>query len=159
MTSKSAWTTPGYVAAFGTEINSLASGASVMSSIAFTNDTDLQQFMDLSAQCTIASTTITAGSSLSFFIPYLQQDGTTYGDGALVAGSPTATWSPLLDPIGGVPTVARAGVTAIVGDIGLVPIRPTAFRLVATNLILPATALAASGNAVAIKRYSQNLNA
>ena len=130
-----------------------------MSSIAFTNDTDLQQFMDLSAQCAITSTTITAGSSLSFFIAYLQADGTTYGDGALVAGTPQTSWSPLLDPIGGVPTVARAGVTAIVGDIGLIPIRPTGFRLVATNLILPAVALAASGNSVSIKRYAQNLNA
>jgi len=149
------WTSAAYAAAFGTELNSLASGASVMSSIAFANDTGLQQFMDLSAECTIASTTITAGSSLSFFIAYLQADGTTYGDGALTAGAQTASWSPLLDPIGGVPTVARAGVTAIVGDIGLVPIRPTGFRLVATNLILPATALAASGNAVSIKLYAQ----
>lgn len=146
-----------FQAAFlSTDLNSLAGGSAVMSSTAFNNSTGLDQFMDISFVGAITSTTLTAGAGLAFYLAVLQEDGSTYGDGRLTAGTQT-TYSPLFNPIGGIPIQAGT-VTVIAGAVTEIVIPPRAFRLVIQNNILPATALASSGNSCSISTYRQNTN-
>lgn len=152
-----------YMAAFGAEINSLAGGNSVLSSIIFDNSGAVNppdQWMDLSAVCAIASTALTAGAALSFWIAYLQGDGTTYGDGRIATASPGSTYIPTVNPVRGI-QIPAGTITAIIGDTGLIPIRPRKFKLVVANNLSAASppALAASGNAIYASFYRENLNA
>ena len=152
----------GFVAAFGaSDMNSLASLSSVMSTVIFDNTTGLDQFLDLSflGSFTAASNAVLTGSGMSFLMACVQQDGTTYGDGRLVAGTQAAVL-PLNDPLGGFPLIAGTFTNAagsIAGDFGYVPLRPRKFRLIASNYT--GFTLAASGNQAWISTYRQNMNA
>src|SRR5690348_448885 len=73
-----------YQLAFGSEIATLNTNFSVLSSVAaFDNTVALDEFLDISAVGTIASSNIAAGAALNFWLCPLQGDGTTYGDGRL----------------------------------------------------------------------------
>lgn len=138
------------------DLASLANLSSVMSSTAFNNATGLDQFMDISFVGAIASSTIAAGAGISLFLAILQGDGATYGDGRLTVGT-QAAYSPLLNPLGGLPIQIGTTITGIIGSvIGLV-IPPKSFRLVLQNNT--GFALAASGNMGYISTYRQNTNA
>jgi hypothetical protein len=152
-----------YMAAFGAEINSLAAGNSVMSSVIFDNSGAVNppdQWMDLSALCTIVSTALTGGAALSFWLAYLQGDGTTYGDGRVATASPGSAYIPAANPVRGI-QIPVGTVTAIIGDTGMIPIRPRKFKLIIANNLTAASApaLAASGNAIYASFYRENLNA
>jgi len=75
------------------DLNSLASGGCAVSTGAITNSTALDIYADVSAIVTVGGTT-TATSFLTLFVLPLQQDGTTYGDGAASSSSvqPVATY-------------------------------------------------------------------
>ena len=169
MTGTSAWVggalnagSLAYMSAFGAEINSLAAASSVISSVIFDNSGAVNppdQFMDISATVAFASNTITAGAALSFWIAYLQGDGSTYGDGRTATASPGAAYVPMLNPVRGIQIQAGTTITSATGDTGLIPIRPRKFKLIVMNNILNAIALASSGNSVWASFYRENLNA
>src|SRR5665213_445106 len=69
------WTT-----LFGTEINSLASGNSILSSVVVANgSTTLDMFMDVSFS--LGSVTTTGTPFLGLYLYPLNQDASSYGDG------------------------------------------------------------------------------
>jgi len=104
MASRTSWVAGnGQGLTWGTLINSadmasMTNGQTVLSSVtAIANGTNLDMFMDISAVLVIASNTIAAGASLGFWLYNLQEDGLTYGDGQLTAGTPaslTPAWVP-----------------------------------------------------------------
>ena len=129
-----------------------------MSGIAFDNTTALDQFMDISFVGAFASAqTVGAGAGIGMWLYTLAHDGTTYGSGRLVAGTQLA-FSPMLNPIGGIPLEPLAGVTTFAGsNLGLA-LPPEAFRLVLQNQT--GFAFAAGGAcSCQIKTYRQNTNA
>lgn len=77
------WTSGGlaasWTACFGTEVNSLASGDAIISSVAIDNTTNGDTHMDVSYA--ISSFTSGANAYLALFWYPLNQDGSTYGDG------------------------------------------------------------------------------
>ncbi|KWV54336.1 hypothetical protein AS156_00995 [Bradyrhizobium macuxiense] len=100
------------------DLASLANGSSVLSSVAdIANGTNLDQFMDLSVRCAIASSTIAAGANLALWLYALLDDGSTYGDGQLVAGT-QAVKTPVFAPCATIPLVAAASQTTLVGAAG-----------------------------------------
>jgi hypothetical protein len=167
MTARTAWaggTLDGangaYFAAFGSEINSLVTGDAVLSTLSFDNTVATlgtpDQFLDLSfVGAFAASETVGAGAGLSFFLYVLQEDGVTFGDGRLVAGTPLA-FQPLLGPMGGIP-VQTGTVTTFAGNICGFVIPPRKFGIVMQNNT--GFALAASGLSCSISTYRQNVNA
>lgn len=76
----SAYTTMGFTAA---DFNSLANGSTVVASSSITNATNLDLEAQISFVITNGATTTTSGSSLIFYGLELNQDGTTYGSGAV----------------------------------------------------------------------------
>jgi hypothetical protein len=167
MTARTAWaggTLDGangaYFSAFGSEINSLANTDAVLSTLSFDNTVATlvtpDQFLDLSfVGALTASETVGAGAGLAFFLYVLQEDGVTFGDGRLVAGTPLA-FQPLLGPMGGIP-VQSGTVTTFAGNICGFVIPPRKFSIVMQNNT--GFALAASGLSCSISTYRQNVNA
>lgn len=84
------WTAVSFTAG---DLNSLANGGCAVSTAAITNSTALDIYADVSAIVTVGGTT-TGTSILSLYVLPLQQDGTTYGDGAASSSSvqPVATY-------------------------------------------------------------------
>lgn len=117
--NRTAWTAGnGQGLTWGTLINSadmasMTNGQTVLSSVAgIANGTNLDQFMDISCKLAISSSTIAAGANLAFWIYALQEDGTTYGDGQLTAGTPS-TLTPAAAPAAVVPLFAAATQTTL----------------------------------------------
>ena len=93
-----------------TDLVGLVSGNSAISNtLVIPNGTGLDQFArHLAVQLTIAtSSAILAGANITMWLAMLQQDGSTYGDGLLLAGVP-ATYTPPWPPswTGGDPTLS-----------------------------------------------------
>lgn len=78
-----AWTAVSFTAG---DLNSLASGGCAVSTAAITNSSALDIYADVSAIVTVGGTT-TATSYLTLYLLPLQQDGSTYGDGAASSSS------------------------------------------------------------------------
>ena len=173
MAAKTAWSggslassAGAYVAAFNaSDMNSLAYLSSVMSGIVFDNTVATlgtpDQFMDLSFTGALATAAaLPSGAGLGLWLYTLQRDGTTYGSGRLVAGTQLTTFTPLLNPIGGIPIEPNATTsTPVIGSLLNVTIPPRAFRLVIQNQIGTGLTLASSGNMLSIATYCQNTNA
>ena len=145
-----------------TDLNGLAAGASVMSSVApFDNTISLDEFMDISfVGALLTATAFPAGWSIAFFLAVLQGNGSTYGDGRLTPGTQVAgtVYSPIMDPLGGIqPATNTTAATPIIGDVGGIVIRPRKFALICQNNTT--VALAATGNSCYISTYRQNMNA
>lgn len=162
MTSRTAWTAGnGQGLTWGTAINSadmvsMANGATVGSSVAdIANGTNLDMFMDLSASCVIASSTIAAGANLAFFIFALNQDASTYGDGQFTNGT-QKTQTPTFAPCGVMPLFAAASQTALIGYIQGIIIPPGSFRVAIQNN--SGFALTAGTQTVKYRTYNLNLN-
>lgn len=79
----SAYTAMGFTL---TDFNSLVNGNTVVASSSVTNATNLDIEAQISFVVTNGATTTTSGSSFLFYAMELNQDGTTYGSGA-VSGS------------------------------------------------------------------------
>jgi len=166
MSNKTAWAggqlnsgSTAFQAAFNTaDLNSLAANSSVLSSVAAFDNTSVgDQFLDISFIGNYATAqTVATGSGMAFFLYTLQEDGATYGDGRLVAGT-QAAFSPLLNPIGGFPIVAGTSITTISGDVLGVVIPPRKFALVMQNF--SGAGLASSNNNCSLSTYKQNTNA
>ncbi len=151
----SSWTT----AINSSDMASMTTGKTVLSTVAdIANWTNLDQFIQISWSLVIASSTTTAASILSFYLYYLNQDGTTYGDGQLTAGTAATITSSVL-PCFTWNIPALAGTTTMVGNSmggGPILVSPGSFRLA----ILQGSGftLTAGTQTVKIETFNQNLN-
>ena len=135
----------------------LASGQSVLSTVAdIANGTNLDMFADISVRLSIASSTIAAGACLPFWIYELLDDGTTYGDGKLTAGTAAAI-TPAVSPCCIVPLYAAASQTSLVGFAQGIVIPPGSFRFAMQNA--SGFTLTSSVTACKYRTYNLNLNA
>lgn len=134
----------------------LATANTVLSSVAdIANNTVLDQFMDISASLVIASNTIAAGANLAFWLYALNQDGTTYGDGQLTAGTGAAKTSAFA-PCAVMGLIAAASQTALIGFSQGIVIPPGAFRVAIQNN--SGFTLTAGTQTVKYRTYNVNLN-
>jgi hypothetical protein len=173
MANRTAWsagslpgtTTGGFTAAFlAADLASLANLSSVLASVTFDNTvatvTTPDQFMDVSfVGALVSASTLAPGSGLGLWLAILQEDGVTYGDGRVTAGTQTLStaWSPILNPIGGIPLAAGTGITNIAGSALNITIPPRKLSIILQNQT--GFAFAASGCACSISTYRQNTNA
>jgi hypothetical protein len=162
MTSRAAWTAGnGQGLTWGTLINSadlasMTNGKTVLSSVAdIANGTNLDLYMDVSAICAISSSTIAAGANLALWLYALQEDGSTYGDGQLAAGTPAAV-TPTFPAIGTMPLVAAASQTTLVGFCQGILIPPGSFRVALQNN--SGFTFTAGAQSVKYRTYNLNLN-
>jgi hypothetical protein len=138
------------------DLASIANGSIVLSTVAdIANGTALDQFMDISAICAISSSTIAVGANLAFFLYALNEDGSTYGDGQLTAGTQAAK-TPATILLGTVNIPAVASTTTLVGYIQGIIIPPGAFRVAMQNN--SGFALTSGTQTVKYRTYNQNLN-
>lgn len=144
------WGTANFTAA---NFNSLATGA-CQASAALDNSTALDLYADVSFSLVVGGTT-TAASFLALHLLPLNQDGTTYGDGAVAGGSvlPSAAYQ-----VGAVNVLS--GVTSgspVIGTVRGVLLPPGKFVLVLVNQLgVPLNVAAAA--AVQYRTYNENLN-
>lgn len=116
--------------AFGTEINSMASANSVLSSVSITNGTALDIFADFSVT---AGGTITSAAPNYFglYLMPLNQDGTVYGDG-INTTTPAAYVPPATYWVGNI-MVRAAASTIVQGTLPRIILPPGTFSFVAYN--------------------------
>ena len=138
-------------AAFGTEIDSLASGSYALSSVIIDNTSGLltDGWLSLALGSVAPSA---AGANLAFYMQCLNQDGTTYGDGIA-----SGTVLPVSGYIGSLSWPTSSTAAAQTGFMRISPeIPPTKFKLGVVNNL--GSALAASGNTIASAFNKLNLN-
>jgi hypothetical protein len=162
MANRTAWTAGNGVGlTWTTAINSadmasMANVRTVLSSVSdIANGTNLDQFMDISVRCAIASSTVAAGANFALWIYDLLDDGSTYGDGQLTAGT-SAAITPTFAPCGIIPLVAAAAQTTLVGYVNGIIIPPGSFRMAIQNN--SGFALTSGTQTVRYRTYNQNLN-
>src|SRR3974390_2010594 len=98
MVNRTAWTAGNGVGYTWTSIiqssdfttSLLTNGQSVLGTPTVANQTQQDMFMDISVRLSIASSTIAAGANLALWLYALLDNGTTYGDGQLTAGTAAA---------------------------------------------------------------------
>lgn len=146
------WTT----AIQSADLASMATAKTVLSSVAdIANGTQLDMLCDVSAILAIASNTIAAGANLALWLYLLQQDGSTYGDGQLTAGTP-ASVTPTFAPVGVMPLVAAASQTTLVGSVTGIVLPPGSFRFALQNN--SGFTLTSGTQTVKYRTYNVNLN-
>lgn len=123
------WTNPTFAAALTT----LATGSSTLGTTDITNGTSLDQFVDLSVRCTIASSTIAAGANIAVWLYALLDDGATYGDGQLSTAGTAAAKTPTFPSCATIPLVAATAQTTLVGFAQQIIIPPGTFRFAVQN--------------------------
>jgi hypothetical protein len=139
------------------DLNSMPSGDTVLSSMsAITNGTSLDQFFEVSFKLTIASNTIAAGALLALYLFKLQGDGSTYGDGSLVAGTQAAI-TPGIFPKLVMPLRPATAQTILIGENEDPLVLPPGTWLPALQQISGFT-LASSGNSAWFRSFNINLN-
>lgn len=162
MANRTAWTAGNGVGLTWTtlinssDMASMPNADTVLSTVAdIANGTNLDMFMDVSASLAIASSTIVAGANLAFWLYALNQDGTTYGDGQLTAGTQAAK-TPTFAAFGTMPLVAAASQTTLLGYIQQVIIPPGSFRVAIQNN--SGFALTSGTQTVKYRTYNVQLN-
>jgi hypothetical protein len=164
MTNRTAWVGGnlnsglGWTAAFNSgDLNGMTNGQTSMSSIAdITNGTGLDQFMDISYQLVIASSTIAAGAAFGWYLYYLNQDGTHYGDNQIPTPGTPASITPAMNPVASSQIPAVASTTNMYGTTTGIIIAPGSFRIAMLNNC----GFTLSGTqTVKFRTYDQNLNA
>jgi hypothetical protein len=141
-------------AGFGSELATLASTATVLSSVILNNDTGLDQLVDLGFVGTIASATIAPGAGVNVWAAYLAPDGTTYGDGRITS-TPQTTYQPPWWQIGFIPIGAGATITTLAGVAPGIALSPGKFKLVAQNLV----GFNFLTGQLSLRSYNQDVNA
>lgn len=164
MSNRTAWTAGnGQGLSWGTAINgsdlaSLASGSTVLSSVAdIANGTYLDQFADISVELTISSATPSAGAVLELYLAALLGDGSTYGSGEMSSGG-VITRAPALMPVGTIPLQSSVATTLLAGFIQGIVLPPGSFRFALYNGSGITLSSTAGNNAVKYRTYNQNLN-
>ena len=158
MSSRTAWTAGNgaglaWTALFGSEVSALTNGEFVLSSVDIANGGSvLDQFMDVSLEATIASSTIAAGANFGLWLMALMQDGSTYGDNSLTT-TPAAV-TPGLFPVATMPLLAKASTTALYGYAQGIILPPGSFAMALQNNC----GFTLTACAVKYRTYNQNLN-
>lgn len=135
--------------AFGSEVNSLANGNAILSSVSVTNGTALDIFADLSFA--LGSAAFSAPNFMGVYLYPLNQDGSTYGDGRFAssaAGPPPNNYA-----IGSIGLVAAT--QAQEGILEGIRLPPGTFSFVLYNQ--GGVALASSGNTVKYRTYNRSV--
>lgn len=135
----------------------LVTGNSMLSNaISINNGTGLDQFMDISIQLTLAaSSAVAAGANITIWLALLQQDGTTYGDGILVAGT-SATVTPPWSPTAVIPLYASTRAN-LAGQANGIIIPPGQFKAILQNNS-GFNLHASTAQACTFRSYNQQLN-
>lgn len=119
-----------WTSAFGTEINTMASANSVLSSVSITNGTAKDIFCDFSV--TAGGTITTAAPNyFGLYLMPLNQDGTVYGDGVNTT-TPAAYVPPATYWVGNI-MVRAAASTLVQGTLTRIILPPGTFSFVAYN--------------------------
>lgn len=133
-------------------------GQSLLSTITITNGTALDQFMDVSIEQSISSSTIVAGANFALWLCSLKAGGTNYFP-PLTAGT-AATLTPPWAPCAVIPLYAAATQTTLVGstaDTGTpIILPPGSFKLIMQNNC--GFTLTATVQTWDYRTYNQNLN-
>lgn len=139
MSNRTSWTAGnGQGLTFGTLINSsdmtsMPNGDTVLSSVtAIANQTNLDQFMDISFKLAISSSTIAAGANIVFWIYAENADGSHYGDGQFTAGTQAAL-TPAFPPCAICAIPAVASTTTLYGYAQGIIIPPQPFKIAVQN--------------------------
>lgn len=163
MANRSAWTAGNGVGFTwstlinSTDLASMINGDTVLSSVAdIANGTALDQFMDISAKLVISSSAVAAGANLAFWLYALQEDGSSYGDGQLTAGTPAAL-TPVPTAFCGAIALPTATIATLEGFLQGVVIPPGSFRVAMQNN--SGYTLTSGTQTVKYRTYNQNLNA
>jgi hypothetical protein len=130
----------------------LASTDSVLDSTDITNQTALDLFCDVSHSLTIASSTIAAGANFAYYLAYLNEDGSTYGDNH-VTTTPAAA-APTYPPAAAVAAFAAATQTSVIGNATGILLAPGTFRWVNQNNI----GFNLTAATIKYRTYNTNLN-
>lgn len=139
------------------DLTSLASGSSILSSAtAIANATNQDIYADISFESTIGSATPTAGGFIAVYALALNEDGSTYGDGGLVAGTQKA-YIPPYAPVCTIPLVAAA-TTLLAGQCLNVLIPPDTISFAVYNFSGLALSATAANNVLKIKTFNVNNN-
>lgn len=142
----------------GSDLVSLASGSTVLSSVAdIANSTALDLYCDLSVRLTVGSTTPAAGSFIALHLAALLDDGATYGAGSMISGS-TITYAPPFAPVAVLPLESSVATTLFAGFAQGILIPPGAFRFALYNGSGVALSATAGNNIVKYRSYNLNLN-
>jgi hypothetical protein len=164
MANRTAWTAGNgvgfsWTALFASgDLTSLANGSTVLSSAAdITNQTALDQYMDISVRCTVGSATPPAGAYIGLFLAALLDDGATYGDGSMASGA-TITRAPPYAPVGIIPLESAAATTLLAGFVQGIIIPPGSFRIALLNASGAALSSTAANNVAKYRTYDVNLN-
>lgn len=162
MTSRTAWTAGNGVGLTwsallnSSDLASMPTGDSVLSSVAdIANGTNEDMYMDVSVRLAISSSTIVAGAYLGLYEYALLDDGSTYGDGQLVAGTQAAK-TPVAPLIATIPLFAAASQTALVGLRKGIILPPGSFRYALQQL--SGFTLTSGTQTVKYRTYNINLN-
>lgn len=148
-----AWATlisSGDLTSLGTTTNTV-----IANSVSIANGTGLDQFMDISIQLAIGSSTIAAGANIAIWLAMLQQDGSTYGDNMIIAGTPAA-YTPPWPPVAVFPLWAATGRTTLIGQVNGIIIPPGSFKAILQNN--SGFALTSGTQSVSFRSYNQQLN-
>lgn len=138
-----------WTAAFSTEVNSLASGNAILSSVSITNGTALDMFADISIA--LGSAAFAAPNRIDVYLYPLNQDGTTYGDGRFAtsaAGPPPSNYF-----CGSIGLVAATQTQE--GTLTGIVIPPGTFSFVLMNN--GGVALASSSNTIKYRTYNRQV--
>jgi hypothetical protein len=161
MANRTAWTAGNGVGFTWTtainesDLESLASGSSVLSSIGgITNQTALDLYADVSLRMTISSSTPSAGAFFALYLYALLDDGATYGDGQLTAGTQKA-YLPAMAPCAVVPIESAAATTLMAGFRQGLIIPPGTFNFALYNGT--GLALSSTGSNCIVKYRTYNL--
>ena len=143
---------------FGTaDLTSLADSKAVLSSAtAINNGSSLDQYCDISIEVTVTSSTPRVGAYIGIWLAMLQQDGSTYGDGQLTAGT-SATYLPPWAPLCAIP-LTNAAMTLMSGQANGLILPPGQFLLICYNYTNVTFSSTAANNVVSYRTYNVNLN-
>lgn len=137
----------------GTDVNSMPSGDSVLSSVGdVTNGTFLDMFADFSVA--LASVAASGTPYLGVYLYPLNSDGSTYGDNQFASGTQAAHLPSPTYWVGNIefPT----GTATIKGTLSRIILPPGSFRFVLYNFA--GVTLAGSGNTVQYRTYNRAVN-
>lgn len=139
------------------DLTSLVDSKAILSSsTAVSNGTSLDMYADISVEITVTSSTPRSGGFIAMYLALANQDGTTFGDGILVAGT-SLTYTPPYAPVGMV-SLANTAMTLMAGTIQGILLPPGSFNFVLYNFSNVTFSATASNNVVKYRTYNVNLN-
>jgi hypothetical protein len=164
MANRTAWTAGNGVgltwttAINGSDLASLASGSTVLSSVAdIANGTNLDMYAMVGVELTVGSTTPAAGSYIGIYLMPLNEDGSTYGTGEMSSGG-TISRAPATGLVGTIALETAGATTLFAGVIPKIELPPCSFRFALYNSSGVSLSATAGNCVVKYQTYNINLN-